>query len=456
MRAMKRAEDGLAFFSGIPALCEVAKEDGKWSWALVGPDPIGMPLSGGGKTIEEMQHAIGNHPHAFGLVRMRFGLGDKAQTKFLFIHASVTAGAGKFTMKERGQAMLMEPEMERVIKKFVPFSAKVRINSPEECTADFLIDQLQVVRTTDVHLLTMVNFNAALEETRRRSQAMAEQEAKHEEAQASMASPATPRAEVAEPEAELPPAELTIPPKQRKHIKLYKVGDMVEVYSLKSQEWIEDAEIAEVVTESCVRDKLQIRAGSMKVLYSNRRRFKWVAPQQVNEHLRPSQRPKPPEPRVGKLLKETHIEETEWYPQHVELNMGYLQWWEAESDARVGQKATVSMYLLGLQLHEEGSSLIVRSNSTRGTVFKLRAEEESDVSAWSFALWEHAGYCEEVRDVKEAKKVGRKVMGELMHVTSTRTGSSNQAGLESISTERTERSVGSHSVTNSVGLPLFL
>merc|ERR1740121_481744 len=81
---------------------------------------------------------------------------------------------------------------------------------------------------------------------------------------------------------------------QRSKMKMYEIGDVVEVFSLKSQKWILDGEIADLVKETCVKDGFKIRAGSIKVLYENATRFKWVAPQNVPDHIRRSARVKPP------------------------------------------------------------------------------------------------------------------------------------------------------------------
>merc|ERR1719469_1746145 len=116
--------------------------------------------------------------------------------------------------------------------------------------------------------------------------------------------------------------------KTDKHLRI----TLLRVYSQKHKTWMLDAEIVDVVRESCVIDGFQVRAGSMKVEYANGARYKWVAPQQVEQELRPSPRPRPPNPMVGMLSKMAHgwwI--TMWHDRYFELNKGFLQWWVTEA-----------------------------------------------------------------------------------------------------------------------------
>merc|ERR1719343_1919430 len=78
------------------------------------------------------------------------------------------------------------------------------------------------------------------------------------------------------------------------------------------------------------------------------------------------------------------------------------------------------MQLLGLQLHIEGATMSLRSRSTRGAVHKFKSEDEADMSGWSDAFWAHAGFCEEMRDMMQAKKSGKEVMNQLSELNSVR------------------------------------
>merc|ERR1740129_2719549 len=144
MTAMRKADQcGPNIFSGEDALREVAKPDGAWNWALVAPDPIEMPLSGGGSgSVEEMRDTISKYAHSFGLLRMEFGVPPAGQTRWLFIHASDPVDSGKFTAVQRGKAMAMSSKMERFAQEIVAYSARIQIESPEECTVENIVEKL--------------------------------------------------------------------------------------------------------------------------------------------------------------------------------------------------------------------------------------------------------------------------------------------------------------------------
>jgi len=152
------------FFTGEEALREVAKLDGQWNWALVGPDPVKLPLAGGGPgSVEEMRNSIGKHAHSYGLLRMTFGV-EAATTKLIFIHASDPIDSGNFSAAERGRALSVEPEMDKALRRFVAFSAKVTIHTPEDCTAEALVQKLQESKQgVSGKMLTVENFKIALE-----------------------------------------------------------------------------------------------------------------------------------------------------------------------------------------------------------------------------------------------------------------------------------------------------
>merc|ERR1719189_3526316 len=140
-KAKQRAARGLkAFFYGKDALEEVAREEGIWNWALVGPNPDKLPLAGGGNGgVDEMRETVGRYPHSFGLLRMAFGVGDARKTKFCYIHAADDVDSGYFTSRQRGQAMAMEPHMAKVIHDISSVALKVQINCKEDCTIEHVI-----------------------------------------------------------------------------------------------------------------------------------------------------------------------------------------------------------------------------------------------------------------------------------------------------------------------------
>merc|ERR1719221_446239 len=155
----------------------------------------------------------------------------------------------------------------------------------------------------------------------------------------------------------------------------------------------------------------------MKVTYENGTRFKWVAPHEMEEVVRESKRPKPPEPMVGEMLKEEHYFFLSlWQKFYVELQKGHLQWWWSQSDAQLGKPAYGSVYVLGLQQHSDAGNFKVRSESSEGAVFHFRADSEETCAAWVDGLWAHAGFCEENAEYFEAKLEGFMVRKELMSV----------------------------------------
>jgi len=419
-KAKKRAEEAEeTFLSGADALTEVAKEDGRWNWVLVGPDPSSLPLSGGGsRSVEEMRGAFTNHAHSFGLLRMTFGVDADAITKFLFIHAADESDSGNFSRMERGQAAAMEPQMENAIRQFAPHSAKIVLRSQEECTVENLVAKLRsVVGNLDLELITVEHFHAAVmrwEEEHPELLALEKKKKQHFDILHNMAAP---KSKEAAPELEKSEAPQEEPSRQRRKVKLFAKGDVCEVFSVKHGKWFLDGEITDAITESSYRDGLRVVAGSMKATYDNGVRFKWVAPHEVEALVRESPRPRPPEPLVGELTKQQVFWFlTRWTKMHCELNKGFLQWWYTEEDAKSGAQPLGSSYMLGLQQQDEDVSFKLRTESSEGEVLSFIAASTEEVSTWVEALWVHAGYCEEVCEFYEAKLGGLMVRKELMSV----------------------------------------
>merc|ERR1740121_678934 len=144
---------------------------------------------------------------------MTFCVGPKAVTKFLYIHVSDEASGGNVSRMERGWALAAEPGMDKAIRGFAAFSAKVRIHSKDECTVDVLVNKLQ---SAVAERLTVDDFYAALEHHRHQctQQAVVKQrkQKKHEIAENVKAL----RAEVAEPEPEVLPGTQREATQQRK------------------------------------------------------------------------------------------------------------------------------------------------------------------------------------------------------------------------------------------------
>jgi len=436
VKAVKRSEEeGPLIFTGAEALTEVANTDGDWDWALVGPDPAELPLSGGGSGgVEEIREAMGKHAHSFGLLRLEFFQRSVKQTRFIFIHAS-DDHAGKFSVRERGQAGMMKGRMAKIIGTFAPISAEVRFACEEDATMEYLLERLRTMLPVDTELFTMENFKKAQEQYNMKDKSSHNSRS---QSRSSFISSTTrgkvrhweilqvPRARLATADPDLPPDAVNGEPSggtMRRKAKILKVGDVVEVYSVKQQKWVLDGEVRAVTKEFLVEDGFKIRAGSMKVVFANATRFKWVAPQNITEHIRPSPRVKPPPLKLGTMDLQVSSEEgTEWTTFHVEANRGFFQWWESEELARKGMRATGTAYLLGLQLFQEAAVLKLRSSATQGATYTFTAESEEEAQEWVTALWEHAGFCEEIKDFQEAKDAGTNVREELLALLGGRRG----------------------------------
>lgn len=201
----------------------------------------------------------------------------------------------------------------------------------------------------------------------------------------------------------------------------------MEIYSESDQQWIRDGEVEEVVTESIYRDGLNVRAGSMKITYNNGMRFKWVAPQQMEQYLRPSPRPRPPDPIAGELYKETHALWRTWHQQcYCELNKGFLMWWDNIKQAENAEKPAGYLFLMGMKLTVERgrpdkngvstSMMRLCSTSSHGAISVFKRADGGDLSAWEEALWSHAVYTDEAHDYFKAKEARPEIHKEFLQV----------------------------------------
>jgi len=420
-RARKRAEQGEPiFYEGKEAIGEVARKEGIWNWVLLGPDPEEIPLvSGGGGGIEEMNEAMGQHAQSVALIRAAFGVGEEATTKFIIVQVKAS---GRFTMQERGQATTGAPQVQKEIEKSVPQgSLKIEMGSQEECTVANFVAKLLEVSADDAEKMTEEGYRVALEEHKKANPFLQKQEEKQEQVKELLvAVQAPPSAAVApEPEAQPAEAEETEPSKLRDKVKTFQKGEMVEVFSSKTNQWMVDAEVVQVVQEACVIDNFNVKAGSMKVVYNNGARFKWVAPSQI-DNIRASNRPRPPDSHMGMMQKETHNWITQWHERYFELQRGFLQWWMTEKDAKGAVAPNGSLYLLGLQLKIDGSNLKMRSDNSNQVIYTFRVEDEEQSKAWVDALWAHAGYCGDVKDFFQVKQDGSQMRKELLTMMATR------------------------------------
>merc|ERR1719330_762250 len=286
-------------FSGDEAFAEVAKPDGFWNWAVVGPDSTeDLQIEGGGRGgVAEMQAAmsdIGNH---FGLLRLAFGTGDDQRTKWVFINITAAfeeAGAEPDKAAERrAQSAEFATVMQKKLSAYVTVSASVEVARSEDASLEALIAKLVEAEPDEAEGLTAQSYDAALQEFLRPDDA--EEDAEHgvdEVMEEIMNNPPPALEPDAGQEAfEQAPAEgqeddgLT---KQRKPIKVYGKGEYVQVYSNAANIWHDDGVIIEVIEEQSMKDGFLLAAGSMKAQYSNGKRFKWVTPLQADSSLRAS------------------------------------------------------------------------------------------------------------------------------------------------------------------------
>jgi len=234
-KAKQRAQkSGPTIFSGEEALAEVAKDDGLWNWALVGPDPEALPLSGGGLgSVDEMRGAVGKHAHSFGLLRMTFSTSGSISHKWMFIHASDPIDSGNYSAVERGKAMGMEPVMDKAIHRFVAVAGKVHVQSKEECTVEHLVGELRsIVGGMAADNITVENFNAAVLAHKEANPQIEEAEKIKEEKAKTIEQLVTPSPAAVAPEAEVGAVDMVREEtRQRKRVKLYAKGDLVDVYS---------------------------------------------------------------------------------------------------------------------------------------------------------------------------------------------------------------------------------
>jgi len=408
------------FFNGEQALCEVAKEDGVWNWVLVGPDPELLPLSAGGAFgVQEIQESIGEGSQAFGLLRMTFARGSETVTKFLFLHVSGRRGDSSPTAEQRMQAARIEPLMEKALQKFAPFCTKVHLQAPEDFKASFLVSQLRRAPSTGAEELVRAEH---LRETCRDALVG------WQKAEVLRRLP-LPRVEAADEsvleESVVPllsvAARLQSQPwRQRHKVKLFHVGDMVEVFSSSLQRWYPDGVVVEVATEPARTLSGAVHAGSTKVVYANGLRFKWIPLQDAPDMLRASQLLLPPQPLVGELRKEAHG----WFftrtsSVYVELAAGFLRWWPSRDAARAGGEPTGSLPLLGLESELTGRHFRLRAGGANGAVHAFEVASDAQAEEWADLLFEHAEFLERrIQQAMETEKLKDTVLLEDMRTES--------------------------------------
>merc|ERR1719203_713358 len=228
-------------------------------------------------------------------------------------------------MRERGQAMMKEAKMAEVMKKFANYSVKSNIKSCEDCNLDFVLcDLRKVVVGMEADIINEDNYILAAEQFKKEYPEIEDREHRQKQAE-EMAPPP-----LAEPMLEVESIDQVFDAethRQRKAIKAFKVGDQVEVYSVKNDCWMLDGEVTEDVSETCTKDGVKVRAGSMKIVYAEGKQFKWLPPSLFGTHVRESLRPRPVNPLAGEFMKQTHNWLSEWHTRYFVVKKGFLQWW---------------------------------------------------------------------------------------------------------------------------------
>jgi len=400
-QAIERASRLAPLRSGEEALREVARPDGDWDWALVGPMPSLLPLAGGGqKGPDELKHVAAQRPNTFGLLRLTFGTRKDALTKFVYIYTA--------------EETTCEPDMCEAVGQFVDsLAARVRLLCPEDCSPECLVEAIRAAASVEEQpFLTSEMYREHLATLSQGVEDLFDDEVEKDgfgaevDAQRSfevmrqgslqrlnsIKSNGMSQGRGSAVDADPVAAQRNL----RKRTKLYYKGDRVEILNRKLNTWI-DGEVLEVATEFCSKDDYDkpIRAGSTKILYGDGTQFRWVEPWLLEGYVRPSPRPRFPEPLADQLRVETHtVCGTFWQPAWVEVNRGFLQWrFSMDGQGLGGPEHDTSIHLLGLRQEQLGLRIRLQSHGASGAVYSLRFGTEDDATEWAEVLWVHSQYC---------------------------------------------------------------
>merc|ERR1719221_754294 len=116
--------------------------------------------------------------------------------------------------------------------------------------------------------------------------------------------------------------------------------------------------------------------------------FKWVEIQRLNELVRQSSRPSPPEVLDGHLTEAKHGRWWAWC--YFRLQKGALFWWDSEDDSST--KPAGKVHLQGLQLEKRG--LCIKLTSHTGE-HHFQAQSAQWADTFVAAVLAHASFCEE-------------------------------------------------------------
>lgn len=413
-----RSSRNKAFFSGYEALAEVAKADGELNWAMVGAEPDKLPLSGSGAGgVEEMRNTLGEHMVSFGLLRLEFSTGTSTKTQLVYF--SAVMGSGR--QKERSLAAINGKKVRQAILDGIVGGAadlEIEVQNPDDISVLAFCARCSE-NDADYVTYTVKNYRKGLKKFQDRHSDEApprEEEDTFEEDPVKAAREQAAREQMQNIESQVLDDLLSEDYSQTMQPSMsledgdaadrakiddgsFKVGDAVMVFCDSARQWIDDGAILLILRQTESYDGYQLPQGAVKVQYCGGRRFKWVLEEQVERFLQPSERPTPPSPMMGELFKETHNVITEWHVRHVEINRGYMQWWQNPDDARIGMKPNAVAMLSGMIFHVDDDSTVFKFSTagTKGTVYSFDATSPEGRERWVAALARHGSYCEHIQ-----------------------------------------------------------
>jgi len=448
VRSSFRAEN--APTNGKDAFIDVAKPGGFWNWAACGPDPEALPLIGGGcRGVKELVDTV-THDAAFvGLFRMSFVLSSgEVINKWIFFQVEKELRGGPLepvaeaaTVAKEGPNSDVRAKLEEAVTSFVcgEVSLRIKITSKVDCTVENFLQQLHAAETKEnVKLLTKEAHQLTYEQRKKDDPIIVLAEEvqdqlgeKAKEIKAKVApefqegkaggSAATLPRQATESRADLTgKSEVSLlgtptvageeGVRLRKKVKPYKVGDLVDIFRSKQNDWLLDGEVVEVANDAGVKDGTSVTAGSCKVTFNAGKEFKWVQPAQFEASLRISGRPRPPEMKTGVFSKETHNWWwVEWNERYFELKKGVLSWWTNEAAAKAQKKPSKTIYLLGMQYNQDNNKIKVRTAASGSLINHFMWKTSDEAEDWGQAFVEQAVYCEDLLIYQKDENVTRAV-----------------------------------------------
>lgn len=436
------------FLSGADALRSVGSPDGSWNWVLVGADPQGLPLAGGGSGfVDEMRECLSAHGDAvlFGLIRLTFRKGENQgeglSGKWVLVFATLDEESSMSAVA-RGKAIGKRPEMEKVIAEYAHVVDVMAVTSASELTVDNVVERVKKVSILDGELVVPVCEAPPVIAPRVITEVHdpAEEPSPTQPSEASEAAPEPESTPAESKDAEEPPPEAAgsdtpssdpapvekeasgytsaaapVAPAEPEKAKVatkrvnvpFVRGDFVDIWSHTEQKWFIDGMVDEIRQEaSTTQEGKSLPAGCAKIVYNKGQRGKWLQPEALVDPgvVRKSEKPGPFD---GFLKKEAHNIFSEWHTRYFKLKDGVLSWWITLEDAHNGVKPQNKLELVGLQMKAASSStkFSIRGTKSKGVVYNLDADTGQGhlpVDAWTQALKAHAAYANRLQKLHAA------------------------------------------------------